>query len=92
MSTQCILVDTLTRQGRSLGQVSLSQLTLDRRTCVPTLNQALTFVNKIPTRHMRRAEPKRVVETLDFFDDGPTIRQVDLILDGGKTVAAYDTV
>jgi hypothetical protein len=31
-------------------------------------------VNKTPTRHMRRAEPERVVATLDFFDDSPTVR------------------
>jgi hypothetical protein len=49
-------------------------------------------VNEITTRPIRRAELERAVVTLDFLDDGSTVRQTDLFLDGQKAVAAYNTV
>lgn len=49
-------------------------------------------VNKVPAGHVQGTKPERVVATLDFFDDRPAVRQVDLILDDRKAVVAYNAV
>jgi hypothetical protein len=55
-------------------------------------DQGTPHAEETGAKRGRTLKPEKVVATLDFFHDGPAIRQVNLILDGGKTVVAYDAV
>lgn len=64
--------------------------------CVQDQNRVLwnqlSVVNKVFGNHVWSSQPKGIVASLDFFDDGPTVWEVLLILGIGQTVSANNTV
>lgn len=52
----------------------------------------VTLVHKIFSHCVWSSEPKRIVISLDFLDDGATVGKVSLVFDCGQPISAYDFV